>query len=203
MLYHTPARRDLQDVLTCIRHGVTLATAGRLIRPNAEHDLKSPQRMAQLFADEPVLVERTREVASRCTFSLSEIRYRYPAERLPDGKTSSDWLRELTLGGARERFGDDVPPAIREQIDRELALIDELDYGGYFLTMWEIVGTAGRRASSARGAARPPTRWSATAWGSPRSIRRGSSCCSSASCRASGASRRTSTSTSCTPAARR
>ncbi len=139
VLYHTPARRDLQDVLTCIRHGVTLATAGRLIRPNAEHDLKSPQRMAQLFADEPALVERTREVASRCTFNLSEIRYRYPAERLPDGKTSSDWLRELTLRGARERFGDDVPPAIREQIDRELALIDELDYGGYFLTMWEIV----------------------------------------------------------------
>ena len=139
VLYHTPARRDLQDVLTCIRHGVTLATAGRLIRPNAEHDLKSPQRMAQLFADEPVLVERTREVAARCTFSLSEIRYRYPAERLPDGKTSSAWLRELTLGGARERFGDDVPLAIREQIDKELALIDELDYGGYFLTMWEIV----------------------------------------------------------------
>ena len=140
VLYHTPARRDLQDVLTCIRHGVTLATAGRLIGPNAEHDLKSPQRMAQLFADEPVLVERTREVASRCTFSLSEIRYRYPAERLPDGKTSSAWLRELTLRGARERFGNaGVPPAIREQIDRELALIDELDYGGYFLTMWEIV----------------------------------------------------------------
>ena len=141
VLYHTPARRDLQDVLTCIRLGVTLATAGRLIRPNAEHDLKSPQRMAQLFADEPALVERTREVASRCTFSLSEIRYRYPAERLPDGKTSSDWLRELTFRGARERFGGDdgAPPAIREQIDRELALIDELDYGGYFLTMWEIV----------------------------------------------------------------
>ena len=139
VLYHTPARRDLQDVLTCIRHGVTLAAAGQLIRPNAEHDLKSPQRMAQLFADEPVLVERTREVASRCAFNLSEIRYRYPAERLPDGKTSSDWLRELTLGGARERFGGDLPVAIREQIDRELALIDELDYGGYFLTMWEIV----------------------------------------------------------------
>ena len=141
VLYHTPARRDLQDVLTCIRHGVALAAAGRLIRPNAEHDLKSPQRMAQLFADEPALVERTREVASRCAFSLSEIRYRYPAERLPDGKTSSAWLRELTLRGARERFGGDadLPPAIREQIDRELALIDELDYGGYFLTMWEIV----------------------------------------------------------------
>ncbi|MCY4660856.1 MAG: error-prone DNA polymerase [Acidobacteria bacterium] len=139
VLYHSPARRDLQDVLTCIRHGVTLAAAGRLTRPNAEHDLKAPQALAGLYADEPVLVERTREVASRCTFSLSEIRYRYPAERLPDGRTSSAWLRELTLRGARERFRAGVPPAIREQIDRELALIDELDYGGYFLTMWEIV----------------------------------------------------------------
>ena len=141
VLYHTPARRDLQDVLTCIGHGVTLATAGRLTRPNAEHDLKAPEAMAQLFADEPALIERTHEVASRCTFTLSEIRYRYPAEKLPDGRTSATWLRELTLRGACERFAGagGVPPAIREQIDKELALIDELDYGGYFLTMWEIV----------------------------------------------------------------
>ena len=141
VLYHTPARRDLQDVLTCIRRGVTLAAAGRLTRPNAEHDLKAPEAMAQLFADEPVLLERTHEVASRCAFDLSEIRYRYPAEKLPDGKTSAAWLRELTLHGAHERFAatGGVPPAIREQIDKELALIDELDYGGYFLTMWEIV----------------------------------------------------------------
>ena len=141
VLYHTPERRDLQDVLTCIGHRVTLATAGRLTKPNAEHDLKAPETMAKLFADEPALLERTHEVASRCTFTLSEIRYRYPVERLPDGKTSAAWLRELTLRGARGRFAatGGVPPAIHEQIDRELALIDELDYGGYFLTMWEIV----------------------------------------------------------------
>ena len=141
VLYHTPARRDLQDVLTCIGHCVTLATAGRLTKPNAEHDLKAPEAMAQLFVDEPALVERTREVASRCTFDLSEIRYRYPTERLPDGKTSSAWLRELTLRGAHRRFPGigGVPPAVLAQIDKELALIDELDYGGYFLTMWEIV----------------------------------------------------------------
>ena len=141
VLYHTPARRDLQDVLTCIGHGVTLAAAGRLTRPNAEHDLKAPEAMARLFADEPALIERTHEVAARCTFDLSEIRYRYPAEKLPDGKTSAAWLRELTLRGARKRFAcaGGVPPAIREQIGKELALIEELDYGGYFLTMWEIV----------------------------------------------------------------
>ena len=141
VLYHTPDRRDLQDVLTCIDRRVTLATAGRMTRPNAEHDLKAPEAMARLFADEPRLLERTCEVASRCTFALSEIRYLYPVERLPDGKTSAAWLRTLTLEGARERFAaaGGVPSAIREQIDRELALIEELDYGGYFLTMWEIV----------------------------------------------------------------
>ena len=153
VLYHTPARRDLQDVLTCIGHGVTLATAGRRTKPNAEHDLKAPEAMAQLFADEPALVERTREVASRCTFDLSEIRYRYPTERLPDGKTSSAWLRELTLRGAHRRFPGigGVPPAVLAQIDKELALIDELDYGGYFLTMWEIVRYCRRKGILCQG----------------------------------------------------
>ena len=139
VLYHTPARRNLHDVVTCIRHGVTLATAGRCTKPNAEHDLKTPRMMTQLFADEPRLLDRTRDLAARCAFTLSEIRYRYPSEHLPDGKTSSAWLRELTLVGAAERFCGAVPRNIREQIDRELCLIDELDYGGYFLTMWEIV----------------------------------------------------------------
>ena len=151
VLYHTPARRALQDVLTCIGHAVTLATAGRLTKPNAEHDLKAPEAMARLFADEPALLARTREVAARCTFALSEIRYRYPAERLPDGKTSTAWLRELTLRGARERFPGTVPSAILAQIDRELALIDELDYGGYFLTMWEIVRFCGQEGILCQG----------------------------------------------------
>ena len=151
VLYHTPARRDLQDVLTCIRHNVTLAASGRRTKSNAEHALKPSGAMTRLFADDPALVGRTREVAARCTFSLAELRYRYPAERLPDGRSTSAWLRELTLRGARERFGPGggsvngigemggVPRAMREQIERELELIDDLDYGGYFLTMHEIV----------------------------------------------------------------
>ena len=139
VLYHTPARRNLHDVVTCIRHGVTLATAGRCTKANAEHDLKTPRMMTHLFADEPMLLDRTRDIAARCTFTLSEIRYRYPSEHLPNGKTSSTWPRELTLFGAGERFRGAVPRNIREQIEKELSLIKELDYGGYFLTMWEIV----------------------------------------------------------------
>lgn len=139
VLYHTAARRDLQDVLTCIGHGVTLRNAGRRTRPNAEHDLKTPHRMAALYLDAPGALERSLEVASRCSFSFAELRYRYPSERLPDGKTSAEWLCQLSHEGARQRYPKGVPPAVREQIDKELALIEELDYCGYFLTMWEIV----------------------------------------------------------------
>jgi error-prone DNA polymerase len=139
VLYHTPARRELQDVLTCIRHGVTLRTAGRLTRPNASHALQAPYAFAQLFADDPAAVARTLEVAERCTFALDQIRYRYPSERLPDGTTTSEWLRQLTFAGAKRRYGGEVPDEARRQLDKELALIDELDYGGYFLTLYEVV----------------------------------------------------------------
>ncbi len=139
VLYHHPSRRRLQDVLTCIRHGLRLAAAGRVIKPNAEHDLKSPDAFTTLFGDDPGSVDRTLEVAGRCGFSLDEISYRYPSEELPDGKTSGDRLRDLTFRGARERYGGIVPGDIRAQLERELEVIGELAYEGYFLTMWDLV----------------------------------------------------------------
>jgi error-prone DNA polymerase len=139
VLYHSAARQPLQDVLCCIRNGVTLASAGRRIRQNAEHDLKSVHAMKALFDDDPESLRRTLEVAERCRFSLASLRYRYPGERLPRGKTETDWLRELTLLGAAARFKDGVPQQVLAQIDNELAVIRDLEYGGYFLTMWEIV----------------------------------------------------------------
>jgi error-prone DNA polymerase len=138
-LYHTKSRRDLQDVLTCLRHKVKLADAGRLLRPNDEHALKTPVAFRRLFEDDPSGVARTLTIAERCTFSLDHLRYRYPAENLPAGATPSGWLRELTYRGAAERYPEGIPCAVVEQVDKELALIDDLDYGGYFLTMWEIV----------------------------------------------------------------
>jgi error-prone DNA polymerase len=151
VLYHQPARRELQDVLTCLRHRVRLASAGRRIKPNAEHQLKPLEAFTALFADDGAAVARTREIAARCTFSLAELRYRYPSERLPDGTTSSAWLRRLTLRGAGMRYGGEVSLDVRRQLDRELALIDELDYGGYFLTMWEIVGFCRERGILCQG----------------------------------------------------
>ena len=138
-LYHARERRALQDVLTCVRHGVTLGTAGRLLRANDEHALKGLPEFAALFADDPASCARTLEVAERCSFSLAEIRYRYPDETLPDGKSSSEWLRQLTFAGALDRYPDGIPEKVCLQVERELDLIRELDYDGYFLTMWEII----------------------------------------------------------------
>ena len=139
VLYHTRARRPLQDVVTCIRHGVTLATAGRRLRGNDEHDLKAPHAFARLWADDPAAAARTLEVAARCRFDLGQLRYRYPSERLPDGTTSAEHLRALTLAGADARYHGVVPADVTRQLEAELALIEELDYPGYFLTMFEIV----------------------------------------------------------------
>ena len=139
VLYHTKARRPLQDVFTALRYKVKLSEAGRLLKPNDEHALKTPLALSRLFEDDAAAVARTPEVAARCTFSLDQLRYRYPAEKLPDGTTSSEWLRTLTFRGAAERYPGGMPRPVVDQLNKELALIDDLDYGGYFLTMWEIV----------------------------------------------------------------
>jgi len=139
VLYHTHTRRPLQDVLTCIRHGVALGDAGRRIKPNDHFRLKNPAIFSRLFRDDPDAIARTREIADRCDFSLDQLHYRYPSERLPAGMTSAERLEQLTREGARKRFGEKLPRRLREQIRRELQLIHDLDYDGYFLTMWEIV----------------------------------------------------------------
>jgi len=151
VLYHSRARRPLQDVLACLRAGVTLTTAGRHVRGNAEHDLDAPYAFGRRWADDPAAVERTREIAARCRFSLDELRYRYPTERLPDGTTTAEHLRALTWAGARKRWGGLVPDDVVAQLEKELALVEELDYGGYFLTMHEIVEFCARREILCQG----------------------------------------------------
>jgi len=139
VLYHDKSRRPLQDVLSCIRKGKLLSEAGHVIRGNAEHDLKPFEEAEHLFRDDPQCLRRTLEIADQCTFSLDDIRYRYPEEHLPSGKSEQIWLRELTFHGARARYRGKVPDDVRAQIERELDIIRKLDYGGYFLTMHEIV----------------------------------------------------------------
>jgi len=139
VLYHTPARRPLQDVLTAIRYGIPVAACGRKLKANAEHALHSHYIFARVFADDPAAIVRTQEIADRCGFALAEIRYRYPSEHMPDGTTSADWLRHLTFEGARERYSSGIPADVADQLEKELKVIEALDYPGYFLTMYEIV----------------------------------------------------------------
>lgn len=140
VLYHQPQRRRLQDVVTCIRHGVPLAQAGTRLQPNADFDMLGTSAFLQLYSDRPEAVRRTLEVAERCRFSLGELTYRYPDEPLPEGKSSAQWLRELAFEGARERYGAEDWPLVEAQLEKELHLITRLGYVGYFLTMHEIVG---------------------------------------------------------------
>jgi error-prone DNA polymerase len=139
VLYASVARRDLQDVLTCVRHHIPLRDAGTRLKANAEHGLKTTTQFDHLFADLPSAIQGTESIAARCRFSLTEIRYRYPAEHMPNGLSKHKWLEQLTFEGAFERYGGPPSAEVEAQLTKELSLIEELDYGGYFLTMHELV----------------------------------------------------------------
>lgn len=151
VLYHDRARRPLQDVLTCIRHGVPLGEIGIRIKPNAEHALKTSEEFAALFSDDPDAVRRTHEVADRCTFSLTELRYRFPLDGQPGRLGTSERLAQLTWEGARLRYNGRIPPDVTTQIERELTLIREMDYGGYFMTVHDIVEVCRQRGILCQG----------------------------------------------------
>ncbi|MDX2018179.1 MAG: error-prone DNA polymerase, partial [Planctomycetota bacterium] len=145
-LHHTPERRMLADVLACIRAGTTLASAGRLLHAHAERHLKAPEEMHRLFSAFPRALEGTMEIAERTRgFSLDELRYEYPDEVVPAGVRPIDHLRDLTMRGARERYPAGVPAKVRAQIEHELALIEDLRYEKYFLTVHDLVRFARSR----------------------------------------------------------
>ena len=138
--YHVPKRRMLQDVLTCIRHGCTLDEAGLRLMPHAERHMKTPRRMARLFADQPQAIPRSVEIAHRASqFSLDELCYEYPDEICPGGMTPMEYLVELTWKCALDRYPRGVPEKIRGQIEHEFGLIEELNYAPYFLTVYDLV----------------------------------------------------------------
>jgi error-prone DNA polymerase len=137
---HSRARRRLQDTVTAIRLGVPLAAAGWHLYPNGERYLREPVRLAKLYP--PELLAETVAVARECHFSLDELRYEYPHELVPAGETATSHLRNLTEKGARRRWPGGVPEAERVAIDKELALIAELRYEPYFLTVQDIVAYA-------------------------------------------------------------
>lgn len=138
-LFHHPKRKPLQDVLRCIQHTVPLKEGGFKLLPNYERYLKPIDAIEKIFINHLDWMSNTLEVASRCDFSMDEIKYRYPSEWLPPGETSTTYLEKLAFEGAKKRYGDSVPLAALNQVRHELTLIKELDYADYFLTIWDIV----------------------------------------------------------------
>ncbi len=137
VLMHVRSRKPLQDVLTATRLGLPIAQCGWQLEPNTEARLRSRARLAALYR--PEWLEKTVELAQSCTFSLSELKYEYPQETVPPGETPTSQLRKLTYEGVPRRFKAGLPEKVREQIEHELALIQQLDYERYFLTVADIV----------------------------------------------------------------
>ncbi|MEO7243985.1 MAG: error-prone DNA polymerase [Rubrivivax sp.] len=137
VLMHARSRKPLQDLLTATRLRTTVAEAGFALEPNAEGHLRPRARLAALYR--PEWLEATLALAGRCRFSLDELRYEYPQEIVPAGQTPTSWLRALTEQGAQRRFPAGVAPAVRTIIEHELALIAQLQYEPYFLTVADLV----------------------------------------------------------------
>jgi error-prone DNA polymerase len=138
ILYHSPERRMLQDVVTCIRLKTTIDKVGFLKEKHADRFLKEPEEVARLFRRHPDAVRRTLEVACRCRFSLDELTYSYPTES-QDGLSAQERLEKLTWEGAAERYPDGLPDNVAMQLRHELNLIERLGYAPYFLTVDSIV----------------------------------------------------------------
>ncbi|MBI1328653.1 MAG: DNA polymerase III subunit alpha [Alphaproteobacteria bacterium] len=150
-LYHIAERRELQDVVTCIREHVTLTTAGRLLEANAERHLKAPQEMARIFREAPDAIAETLHFANRISFTLKDLKYNYPDEPVPKDKTPQQFLEELTWEGAKKRYPKGIPEKIRAVLRKELDIIEKLDIAPYFLTVRDIVGFANRREILCQG----------------------------------------------------
>ncbi|RXD58632.1 error-prone DNA polymerase, partial [Xanthomonas perforans] len=136
---HMAQRREriVQDTLTAIRHTLPLAECGAHLFRNGERHLRTRRALGNIYPDG--LLQATVELAQRCTFDISKLQYTYPRELVPQGHTPASYLRQLTEAGMRERWPDGVPKKIRDDIENELALIAELEYEAFFLTVQDVV----------------------------------------------------------------
>ena len=137
--YHEPQRRQLQDVLTCIREKCTIQNAGYKLHQNAERFLKPQFEMERLFRHHPEAITNTQKIVEACSFSLNELKYVYPEEITTEGRTPQEEIAFLAWQGAREHYGDVIPESISKNIRHELFFIEEMSYAAYFLTVYDIV----------------------------------------------------------------
>ncbi len=149
--YHASERRELQDVLTCIREKCTIHSAGFRLYQNAERYLKPIDEMHRLFRQYHRAIRHALELADACRFSLDELKYLYPEEITSEGRSPMEELVYLTWKGAREHWGEVVPPKIKETIDMELEFIGRKEYASYFLTVYDYVREARSRGILCQG----------------------------------------------------
>ena len=142
VLYHAHERRMLQDVVSCIREKTTIEKAGRLLEINAERHLKGGSEMRLLFREAPEAIEETVRFADKIEFSFDQIKYVYPDEPVPPGKTPQRYLEDLVWKGIRKKYKGFKPPRVRKLLRSELRLIRQLDYANYFITVHDIVAHA-------------------------------------------------------------
>jgi error-prone DNA polymerase len=139
VLFHEPGRRILQDVVTCIRHGVTIDELGDRRERHADRYLKAPDEMDRLFSRYPEALARTLDIVERCRFRLEELAYQYPEERSDPALTPQQTLEKLTWEGAAQRYPEGLPDSVQATLKHELRLIEKLRYAPYFLTVNSIV----------------------------------------------------------------
>ncbi|MFK7828509.1 MAG: error-prone DNA polymerase [Congregibacter sp.] len=146
---HCATRKPLHDVMTALHHNCSIEELGRRRLPNAQQHLRSLSQLSRFYPKE--LLAQTQRIARQCQFSLDELRYEYPEEVVPAGHTAREYLRELTWQGASQRWPNGTPKPVRERIETELALIAELDYEYYFLTVHDLVRFARERSILCQG----------------------------------------------------
>ena len=146
---HARGRRALQDALTAVRHGVRVAEAGARLFPNGERHLRARSALAGRYP--AALMEESVRIAQRCRFDFSQLRYQYPREVVPAGWSARAWLRQLTEEGIRRRWPEGITPKGRSLVEKELALIAELGYESYFLTVHDLVRFARGRGILCQG----------------------------------------------------
>jgi len=139
VLYARPAQREVLDVFTCLRHHTQLDLAGRLLEQNAERHLKSAAEMQALFHDLPEAIANTVRLAERLEFTLEDLGYEFPRFPVEPGDTMEAMLYRVSYEGARRRYGQDLSAKVRKQLERELKLICEFKFAGYFLIVWDLV----------------------------------------------------------------
>lgn len=149
--YHDPSRRELQDILTCVREKCTIHEAGFRLHLNAERYMKSIEEMHRLFRKYPEAIRNTMVIAEACTFSLDELKYVYPVEINQSGRTPLEELEYLTWKGAHKIYGKIIPEKVVNMIVYELDFVKKMDYANYFLFVEDIVREANNRGILCQG----------------------------------------------------